>query len=100
MLRPELLIFIDKDLGGLHTHVFNSVPDFSKLALGGVGSGITGNWNDKISSLVVKSGRWQFYRHANYIEPLGPVLGPGIYNWVEQVGINNDHVSSLKLIGD
>lgn len=100
MLKPELLMYVDINLGGLHTHLFNNTPDFTQLALGGVGSGINGNWNDKVSSFVVQSGRWQFYRHVNYVEPLGPVFGPGVYNWIEAVGVPNDQVSSVKVVGD
>ena len=98
MLKPELLIYVDINLGGLHTHIFKDTPDFTKLALGGVGTGINGNWNDKVSSFVVQSGRWQFYKNINYDTPIGKPFGPGVYNWVEAVGVGNDQVSAVKLI--
>jgi hypothetical protein len=100
MLKPELLMYVDINFGGLHTHLFGNTPDFTQLALGGAGSGIAGNWNDKVSSFVVQSGRWQFFRDVNYVVPIGPVFGPGIYNWVEAVGVGNDQVSSVKVVGD
>lgn len=55
-------------------------------------------WNDKISSIVVVSGRWIFYEHADFWgEHWSPVeLGPGYYPWVESVGIPNDSISSFK----
>jgi hypothetical protein len=55
--------------------------------------------NDRISSFIIVSGRWQFYRHRDFIEPLGPVFGPGYYHWVEEVGIPNDQISSFKCVG-
>ncbi len=55
--------------------------------------------NDQISSFVVVSGRWQFYRHRDFVEPVGPVFGPGYYRWVGDVGVPNDHVSSFQCVG-
>ncbi len=55
------------------------------------------SWNDKISSIKVKSGTWRFYEHANY-EGRYWDLGPGDYSWVEDVGIPNDLISSFKRI--
>src|SRR5436190_566358 len=43
--------------------------------------------NDKISSIVVSRGTWQFYIDADYGKPTGAPLGPGSYRWVEDVGI-------------
>jgi hypothetical protein len=43
----ELIVYVDANFGGLHTHLFESTADFRQLALGGVGSGIGGDWNDK-----------------------------------------------------
>ena len=57
----ELIMYVDINFGGLHTHVFQSTPDFTQLALGGVGSGVGGNWNDIVSSFVIVSGQWLFF---------------------------------------
>lgn len=55
-------------------------------------------WNDKISSVVIYSGRWRFYEHWHYQGAYWD-LGPGQYSWVEAVGIPNDIISSFKYLG-
>ena len=85
------------DFGGLHTHVFENtlnggVSDFRQIALGGVGNGTNGDWNDKVSSIVIVSGRWQFFKDINFGPaplPFASGLGPGLYPNVESVGIDN-----------
>lgn len=62
---------------------------------------MTPGFNDKVSSLEVKRGAWMFYKDINFQNPFtingAPVLlGPGLYHWVEYVGIGNDTLSSLK----
>jgi hypothetical protein len=99
----ELVIFEDINFGGLHTHIFESTADFTQLALGGAGSGINGNWNDKVSSFVILSGRWQFFKDINFTPaplPFPQGLGPGLYHFVETFGIDNDSISSVRLIGN
>jgi hypothetical protein len=97
MATHEAIIYVDTEFGGLHTHLFQSVEDFTKLALGGVNSGISGNWNDKVSSFVIVSGRWQFYTDVGFSGPEGPVLGPGLHP-VLPPGITNDSISSAKAV--
>jgi len=95
----ELVIYVDSNFGGLHTHLYESTPDFTQLALGGVSSGIGGNWNDKVSSFVIVSGRWQFFKNINFNFEQGATLGPGLYSNVENFGIDNDSLSSVRLVG-
>jgi len=102
----ELIIFTDSNFGGLHTHVFantvgSGVSDLKRLALGGVGVNITGTWNDKVSSFVIVSGRWQFFKNANFGPAPLPAggLGPGLFPDVSSLGIEHDSVSSVKCIG-
>ena len=102
MAQPHLIVYVDRNFGGLHTHIFGDTPDFTQLALGGVGSGIGGDWNDKVSSFVIVSGRWQFFKDIQFHPsplPFPGGLGPGLYPWVEAVGIDNDSLSSVKVIG-
>ena len=99
----ELIIFTDSNFGGLHTHIYGDTPDFTKLALGGVGSGIGGDCNDKVSSFVIVSGQWQFYKDINYGPaplPFDRPLGPGYYKFCEERGIDNDSISSVKLVSE
>ena len=93
----EIIFYLDADFGGLHTHLFQSTPDFTKLALGGVGVRIDGSWNDRISSFVIVSGTWQCFRDINFQDPQGGLLGPGVYPFVKNLGIDNDSISSVML---
>jgi hypothetical protein len=97
----EIVLYVDSNFGGLHTHLYETTPHFTQLALGGVGSGINGNWNDIVSSFVIVSGRWQFFKNENFDFPQGnPAgLGPGHYPSVTAVGIDNDALSSVRLVG-
>ena len=96
----ELILYVDANFGGLHTHLFDSTPHFSQLAFGGVGTGIAGNWNDRVSSFIIVSGTWQFFKDEGWKSLQGPIegLGPGHYNSVTAVGIDNDALSSVKLV--
>jgi Beta/Gamma crystallin len=94
----EIVLYVDSGFGGLHTHLYESTSDFTKLALGGVGSGVGGNWNDIVSSFVIVSGHWQAFRDINFQVPQGEVLGPGLYSFVEPFGIDNDSMSSIRLV--
>lgn len=58
-------------------------------------------WNDRVSSFVVVHGVWEIFRHINYADQLGTgtkKFGPGYYNWVQDVGIPNDHISSFRAV--
>ncbi len=55
------------------------------------------DWNDETSSIVITGGTWRFYADANFRGSFKD-LGPGHYSWVENFGIANDTISSLKLI--
>jgi Beta/Gamma crystallin len=83
--NPEVIVYQDINFGGEHFDATNNIP-------------YVGNyWNDKISSIKVKSGTWRFYQDANYGGSYWD-LGPGDYSWVEDVGIPNDVISSFKHI--
>jgi hypothetical protein len=97
MAAHEVIIYVVTEFGGLHTHLFPSVEDFTKLALGGVNSGLGGDWNDKVSSFEIVSGKWQFYKNVGFNGPEGPVLGPGLHP-VLPSGIANDSISSAKAV--
>jgi Beta/Gamma crystallin len=94
----EAIIFVDSEFGGLHTHLFQSVVDFTKLSVGGSHiSGLSDNWNDKVSSIVIVSGRWQFFKDTGFSGAQGPVLGPGLYPVLPK-GIDNDSISSAQVV--
>lgn len=56
------------------------------------------NYNDQASSIVIHEGTWTFCTDAD-MQGTCQVLGPGNYGWVEDVGIPNDTISSLKRVG-
>jgi hypothetical protein len=53
-------------------------------------------FNDIVSSFVILEGRWKFYRDTDYKIPYDGIFGPGLYRWVEDFGIKNDDMSSLR----
>jgi hypothetical protein len=58
-----------------------------------------GDFNRLTSSIVIREGHWQFFTGANFQGQTGPsTLGPGTYHRVEDVGIRNDTISSVKLV--
>jgi Beta/Gamma crystallin len=83
---PEVVVYFHRNFGD---------PSFrTNLNVSYVGDA----WNDQISAIVVVSGKWQFYRHRDFVEPMGQILGPGYYPWVADVGIENDHISSFRCL--
>jgi hypothetical protein len=100
-MGAEIIIFVDENFGGLHTHLFHSISDLSQLALFGTQKGILGNWNDQISSFKIVSGTWSFFKNINFGPaplPFAAGLGPGEYPSVEKVGIDNDSISSISVV--
>ena len=81
---PHAILFADANLHGGHKHLFES-------------NAFTDDFQDCTSSIVVVSGTWTFFRDANFGPGPGVTLGPGVYNWVEAVGIDNDSISSVRL---
>jgi hypothetical protein len=115
----EIILYVDGQFGGLHIHLSTTTTDFTQLALGGVGSGVNGNWNDKVSSFKIISGTWRFFRdvqlHDAFTSPSGQpiLLGPtsaGTPNALNEnqstpgefpvlpAGFDNDQLSSVELV--
>ena len=85
---PHVILFEHANLHGSHKHVFGAEPNLN--------ASDDNFFNDKVSSIVVISGQWAFYRHANYNGQYAATLGPGIYRWVGALDIQNDDMSSLR----
>ncbi len=83
----HVILFEHIDFRGAHKHVFKAEPNLA--------AGDDTFFNDLTSSIVILEGTWSFYTDANFIGELA-VLGPGMYRWVEEVGIPNDSISSLQ----
>ena len=84
-MPSEAILFADANLHGGHKHLFET-------------NSYINDFNDVASSIVILQGRWTFYRDANFGPGPGITLGPGVYNSVEAVGIDNDSISSVKLV--
>jgi hypothetical protein len=56
------------------------------------------DWNDKISSIIVVRGLWEFFEHRDF-QGQSWKLGPGYYNHVRDAGIPDDSISSFRSIG-
>ena len=56
-------------------------------------------WNDKISSVMVISGTWEFFQHRDFQGAMTRV-GPGYYEFVESAPCNmtNDTISSFRVV--
>ena len=109
-LMPEIILYDDWYYGGIHIHFWTSVPDFTQVATGVGGS----NWNDRVSSFVIVWGYWQFFKDVGFLTPYGfqgpqttlpngapmpnSTLGPGLYGFVDNVGIDNHSLSSIQLV--
>lgn len=85
---PHVILFEHANLHGRHKHVFGAEPNLN--------AGNDNFFNDRVSSIVVISGQWAFYRHANFNGQYAITLGPGIYRWVGSLDIQNDDMSSLR----
>ena len=86
----EIILFEHINFHGAHKHLYGSE---SNLA-----AGDDNFFNDRLSSFVITSGTWQFFRDINFSGPASNVFGPGRYNWVENIGIPNDTVSSIRRV--
>lgn len=84
----HLILYEDVDFQGRHKDVYQS-------------EAFLADFNDLASSFVIREGYWQFYTDANFQGQTGlGTLGPGTYHWVEDVGIRNDAISSVRLVQD
>lgn len=92
----EVILFEHINFRGAHKHVFGE-----EINLAAEDDNF---FNDRVSSFVIVSGFWQFYRHVEFQDPYRqpgnprfPVrLGPGAYPNVVTLGITNDDMSSLS----
>ena len=86
----ELVLFEHPNFRGNHKHLYGSEPNLNDPQ--------DRSFNDKVSSFVIVAGTWQFFRDSNYSGPASNVFGPGRYNWVENIGIPNDSISSVRRV--
>jgi hypothetical protein len=86
----EIVLFEHVNFRGAHKHLYGSEENLAHPE--------DNFFNDRISSFVIVSGTWQFFRDINFTGPASNIFGPGRFNWVEAVGIPNDSVSSVRRV--
>lgn len=86
-LDAHAILFENENFRGAHLHVFQAETDLGSLG-----------FDNKTSAIVVEAGNWSFYSDTQFdgSYPQEPVFGPGIYPWVEDIGIGNDSITSLR----
>ena len=85
MTTPGIILFEHINFRGAHKHIVGRSE--SNLH--------TDGWGDRVSSMIITSGRWRICQHVNF-GGWSFVLGPGIYPWVGDLGIPNDQISSIR----
>ena len=83
----SVILYEHIDFRGRHKHIIGrNEPDLHR-----------DGWGDRVSSIQVLAGRWEFCQHVNY-GGRRVTLSPGSYRWVEDVNIRNDTLSSLRRV--
>src|SRR5215212_3227825 len=85
---PKVIVYEHNNFSGEQKQFNGSVPNIGPY------------WNDKISSVKVISGKWQFFDHENYDGASSKQVGPGDYNDVNIPEFNStgDTITSFKVI--
>jgi hypothetical protein len=82
----QIVAFDNEGLLGDHIHIFGNTTDLGK-------------WGNSISSMVILSGRWEFYDGKDFQGTKMGELGPGMYLTVKDHGIKDNSISSIRLVG-
>jgi hypothetical protein len=82
---PQIVAFDNDGLLGDHIHLFGNVPDLGK-------------WGNSISSMVILGGRWEFFDGENFQGTKMTELGPGTYLRVQDHGLKDNSISSIRLV--
>ena len=83
---PQIVAFDNQGLLGDHIHIFGNTTDLGK-------------WGNSISSMVILSGRWEFFDEEDFKGAPMTTLGPGIYVDVKAHGLKDNSISSIRLVG-
>jgi hypothetical protein len=94
LVPGRVMLFEDRDFAGRFKEVQSADPDLT-----------ASSFNDRVSSIAILSGNWTLFRDSQFANPYqrngAPlVLGPGLYAWVEDHGVGNDSISSLRAVTD
>lgn len=86
----HVILFQNKNFHGAHKHVFNQENNLNADG--------DNSFNDSVSSLVVLSGNWRFFRNSGFDDDYPVILGPGLYPSVQDVNIRDNDMSSLQVV--
>jgi hypothetical protein len=81
---PQIVAYDNEGLLGDHIHIFGNTPDLGK-------------WGNSISSMVILSGHWEFFDEENF-KGTKHELGPGVYLKVQDHGMKDNSISSIRLV--
>jgi hypothetical protein len=81
---PQIVAFDNDGLLGDHIHIFGTTPDLGK-------------WGNSISSMVILSGRWEFFDEEKF-QGTKVELGPWSYLHIKDHGIKDNSISSIRLV--
>ena len=86
----QVILFEHANFHGQHKHVFRQENNLNAAD--------DNFFNDKVSSMVILEGHWEFFKDWNLIAKLGPTLPPGAYPSVQAAlgAGSNDQISSLR----
>jgi hypothetical protein len=87
-MEGHVILFEHASFHGAHKHLFRAEPNLN--------ASDDNFFNDRVSSIAILKGNWEFFRHAGFNAPYPVVLGPGLYTFVGNVNIANDDLSSLR----
>jgi len=90
LVDNHVMLFEDAHFHGAHKHVFTREDNLN--------ADDDNFFNDKVSSFVILSGLWVFFKDSQFHNAYasGTEFGPAIDgSWVEALGIKNDDMSSL-----
>lgn len=96
---PDVILFVDGGLKGDRLNVNASLNDgLRNLSDHRRNLGFS-NFNDEISSFIIRKGKWNFYADSRYRGRYGSrSFGPGTYYSLPS-SFANDSLTSLKRVG-
>ncbi len=88
----HVILFEHADFHGRHKHIFKDYPNLNAAD--------DNDFNDITSSIIVLDERWEFFIHADFVSKTGRTLQRGLYPNVMNEGMQNDAISSLRIVED
>jgi hypothetical protein len=99
-IPPEIVVFEHPVFGGNQRRFNVDIGELDWYLTDDILGEYPKKWTERISSVIVISGTWQFYSGPNYTGVRSLEVGPGYYSYVENSNflIPNDSITSFKVI--